>query len=135
MSTCLTLVENHADSRVDQARSERCFNLVAEPDADAMAGLSAELDRLEELLAKATPGPWRPCIGSGLNLCTAVVHSAPGRDTAWVADFFPRYMQEEGDGRETHLHDMELVLAMRAALPLLIEIARGRTDADDGRGA
>lgn len=52
-----------------------------------------ELKAIEERWAKATPGPWEICLGSGGNVCTGIHHYLKdGSGSIFVADCLTDYM-------------------------------------------
>ena len=66
----------------------------------------------------ATDGPWEVCIGSGINMCTAIhSYKAPGK---LICDFLPEYFLKEGYATEDHRADMNFVAIAREALPYWI---------------
>lgn len=73
-----------------------------------------------ELCNKATPGPWEICLGSGVNLCTAVM-TADGK--YMICDCLPDWFLDEGVAPENHVPNLQFIAEAREGWPHAIERA------------
>lgn len=89
-----------------------------------------QLVELKELAAKATPGPWRICLGSGGNLCTGVCSEDESGVVTHVADCLPDYALERKSAPDNHVPTMKYIEAVSpdVVLALLSELSALRAD-------
>lgn len=79
--------------------------------------LDERIKELRELEAKATKGPWMPCVGSGGCECTGI-HS--DHYDGVICDFLTDYMLKDDPKKEIR-NDMKFVVASRNAMPMLLD--------------
>jgi hypothetical protein len=79
---------------------------------------------MRELAAKATPGPWEACIGSGEHVCTALhTYAAKNKhgEHPIIADFAPDYLLKENLATDDHLPDLGFVEAAHPFVPKALD--------------
>lgn len=79
-----------------------------------------EVVELQRLLATATPEPWGVVLGSGRNLCTGISSMNADGGVTFVADCLTDYAIDSGHAPDDHRPTMNLIVAMRTALPKLL---------------
>lgn len=85
------------------------------------------LDRLEALMAAATPGPWEPAKLGPTGLIPAVIQREAGD---WVPIAY--FSGDDGEGEAADFeHNQPLIAALRNAAPALIRLARAVLAVDD----
>jgi len=89
------------------------------PDIEALVA------RLDELRAKATPGPWVAALGSGANVMTAISGDRRG-EVEFVADCLPDWALDNCAVAPDHRDNLNLIVAAVNALPDLLAALRSQ---------
>jgi len=96
--------------------------------------MSERLREVLERVAKATPGEWHTCLGSGEHLMTAVAADVPDNKTVLIADCLPEYALKEGWVVKDHRPNIDLIAHAPddlAAMAPVVAAALRAKDAND----
>lgn len=113
----MTMPVREVRAIVAELRATRAHGGTGDGEVEALAEEALRLD------AEATPGPWTPCLGSGMNVCTGLHHTDEERIT-FIADLVPDYAIKSAPG--DHGPNMRFIARARTLLPAL---ARAYLDA------